>query len=140
MMRIVLDTNCLLQILPKRSPWHTVWERICDGSISLCVSEEILLEYEEILARKTSPAVASGAVNRIKALSHTIYAEPFFRFNLITSDPDDNKFVDVCLAAGAMFLVSDDQHFAVLNTIEFPRVTVLTLPGFCALQEFRTSY
>ena len=48
MQPIVLDTNCLLQILPSRSKYHAVWNNILDGSVSLCVNTEILEEYEEI--------------------------------------------------------------------------------------------
>lgn len=42
---IVLDTNCLLQSLPSRSPYHKIWSDVIEGKISLCVNTDILEEY-----------------------------------------------------------------------------------------------
>ena len=50
--------------------------------------------------------------------------------NLITADPDDNKFVDCAFAAGADYLVSEDSHFNVLNKISFPQLNLVTLDEF----------
>ena len=50
-MRIVLDTNCLIQSIPHRSPYREVWESVLTGENTLCVSNEILEEYAEILQR-----------------------------------------------------------------------------------------
>ncbi|MBQ9232271.1 MAG: PIN domain-containing protein [Prevotella sp.] len=47
---IVLDTNCLLQSISQRSKYYTVWESFILGKYTLCVSNEILEEYEEILS------------------------------------------------------------------------------------------
>ena len=49
-------------------------------------------------------------------------------FNLITSDPDDNKFVDCAICGQAEYLVSNDKHFKVLNDIQFPSITNVTIP------------
>ena len=65
MRTIVLDTNCLLVILPSKSPYHKVWTDILNGKICLCVSNEILEEYEEILSAKTSPDIASFVIEAI---------------------------------------------------------------------------
>ena len=56
--RVVLDTNVLLQILGARSPYHFLFRAFLDGGFSLCVSTEILLEYEEILGHLASRTVA----------------------------------------------------------------------------------
>ncbi len=50
MRTIVLDTNCLLAVLPSISPYHQVWTDILTGEICLCVSNEVLEEYEEMIA------------------------------------------------------------------------------------------
>jgi putative PIN family toxin of toxin-antitoxin system len=94
MRRIVLDTNCLLQSLPASSPYHKIWVDVLDGLIQLCVNTEILNEYEEILAQKTTKEIAHNVVEAIARLSTTYYQESYFHFGLITEDKDDNKFVD----------------------------------------------
>lgn len=41
---IVLDTNCLLQSLPSRSPYHKIWTDVMDGEISLCVNSNVIIK------------------------------------------------------------------------------------------------
>lgn len=48
-MRIVLDTNSLIQSIPRRSVYRVVWDSILSGENILCVSNEIIEEYVEIL-------------------------------------------------------------------------------------------
>ena len=64
--------------------------------------------------------------------------DPYFRFNLIQSDVDDNKFVDCAIAANAVFIVSEDTHFNVLKEIAFPCVNVIRLERF--LQILKNQY
>ena len=40
--KIVLDTNALLQMLNRKSPYHHILQKIVKGEISLCVSNDIL--------------------------------------------------------------------------------------------------
>lgn len=127
MQLIVLDTNCLLQILPSRSVYHPIWEAILSGAISLCVNTEILEEYEEILALKMTPAIARNVVEAIARLSTTYHQQSYIHFDLIQIDRDDNKFVDCAIAADAEFIVSNDTHFDVLKSIDWPKVVVLKI-------------
>jgi predicted nucleic acid-binding protein len=55
---------------------------------------------------------------------------PYFKWNLIAADPDDNKFVDCALNAGADFIVTNDRHFNVLKNIDFPRTNVIDIETF----------
>lgn len=48
-MNIVLDTNCLIMSLSRRSPYYSVWRNFVEGNYMLCITNEILAEYEEIL-------------------------------------------------------------------------------------------
>lgn len=96
----------------------------------LCLTNEIIEEYLEILSRKTSFSIANNVVFTILNQPNTSLITPYYRFNLIQSDADDNKFVDCAIAAGAKFLVSNDAHFKILKTISFPRVNLLTLAQF----------
>ncbi len=127
---VVLDTNCLVQSLPQQSPYHKIWEDFLNGKFLLCVSNEILNEYEEIIERYSSAYVAQNIVNAIAHSPYTIYKESFFKFNLIEADPDDNKFVDCAITANAEYIVTEDTHFRVLKTLSFPIVKVIGLDDF----------
>ena len=128
--KIVLDTNCLLVSISKYGEAYPVWRAFLDGSYTLCVSTEILEEYEEIIGSMTTPEIARNVVDAILKRKNVERIDPYFHWNLITEDPDDNKFVDCAFAAGATYIVSDDSHFSVLRDITFPQLLVLRLKEF----------
>ena len=51
MSRLVLDTNCLIQIVSPRSKYHFLWDSFVRGENTLCVSNEIIEEYVEIMQK-----------------------------------------------------------------------------------------
>lgn len=130
MRRIVLDTNCLLQTLPTRSPYHKIWEEVLAGRIRLCVNSDILNEYEEILSQKTTPEIAHNVVETIARLHTTVFQNVYIHFGLIEADTDDNKFVDCAVAADAEYIVTNDAHFNILKQIEWPRIIVIGIRDF----------
>jgi len=130
MRRVVLDTNCLLQALPSRSPYHKIWTEVLAGRISLCVNTEILNEYEEILAEKTTAEIAHNVVEAIARLDTTEFQNAYIHFGLIDAYPDDNKFVDCAVAADAEYIVTNDTHFNILKQIDWPKLTVIAIKEF----------
>lgn len=134
-MRIVLDTNCLIQILPRRSQFHSVWKSFEEGDNVLCVSNEIIEEYTEILQRLIDEETAELVVSTILNSPFVVFTNPYFKFNLIKADPDDNKFVDCAIVAGAKYIVSNDRHYDVLRNISYPKVDVVSLAEFIKIQK-----
>ena len=133
MRNIVLDTNCLIASLPSRSPYHQVWSDFLERKYILCVSNEILTEYEEILVRKTNPIFANNVIKTILNQNNVRKIDPTFNFRLIQSDPDDDKFVICAICGNARYIVSEDAHFKHLKDIPFPYVEVLRLKEFMDL-------
>ena len=127
---VVIDTNCLLQIISRKSPYRPIWDAFIDGRFDLCVSNEILDEYQEILEQQITPSVAENLVMLILSQQNVRLVDPYFRMGIITADPDDNKFVDCAFAAGADYLVSEDSHFKVLHQMPFPQLNLVTLDEF----------
>lgn len=135
--RVVLDTNCLLASLSSKSENFRVWKDFQEGKYVLCVSNEILEEYQEIIAKKATPSVAQNVVRAIIESDHVEFIDPHFHVYAIFADPDDNKFVDCAFAANAAFIVSEDSHFDVLKTLAFPKVLVIKLKTFLKYLENR---
>ena len=128
---VVLDTNALIQALPTKSRYHRIWTDFLEGRYILCVSNEILMEYEEILSIHSSVEVAHHVVEAIARHPRTFFRESFFHFHLLSDvDKDDDKFVDCAISANADYIVTEDSHFRKLKDITFPRLTVLTLDEF----------
>ena len=125
--KLVVDTNALIQSIASKNPYHDLWVSLFDGRNQLCVSNEIIEEYEEILELRISSPFAKVIIERILNNSHTLLITPYFSYNLIQADPDDNKFVDCAVCADAKFIVTEDKHFQILKEIEFPKVDIITL-------------
>lgn len=130
MSRLVLDTNCLIQIVSPRSKYHSLWMSFVRGEYELCVSNEIIDEYLEILQKLTSVEVAEYIVKTIINSPFVVFIDPFYKFDLIQADKDDNKFVDCAIAAQAKCIISNDHHYDILSTIPFPHVEVIKLTDF----------
>ena len=135
MRNIVLDTNCLIMAISAKNRYHLVWQAFLRGDYILCVSNEIIEEYLEVISRNINPWVAESIVYAILTRKNVRKLIPYYHFGLITADPDDNKFVDCAIAANARFIVSEDRHFDVLKDCSFPKVDVIGLDLFASLLE-----
>lgn len=131
--RVVLDTNCLLISLSKRGDYYKVWKDFFAEKYTLCYTNEILTEYEEIFTLKMGAVIAQNVIKAIITRKNTIKLDAHFRFNLIQLDVDDNKFVDCAIAANASYIVSQDHHFDILKNIDFPKVELIDIDTFISL-------
>ena len=108
--------------LPSKSPYHQIWTEFLNGDLEICVSPEILLEYEEIVSQKISSRMATILMEALTNRPNLVRTTPTWRFNLITQDPDDNKFVDCAIVANAECIVTNDLHFNELNTFNISSI------------------
>ena len=129
-MNVVLDTNCLLMSLSRRSRYYPVWRDFVDGKYTLCITNEILAEYEEILTKKVGPEITSNIIQAILDLPNTRMIQVYYHLRLITADPDDDKFVDCAFKANAKYIVTEDHHYDVLKQTPFPRIEVVDIDEF----------
>ncbi len=130
-MLIVLDTNCLIQILPRQAKHRWVYDTILQGGISLCLSTEIILEYEETINTFYESDALGGNVTRmLLQLPKTQKRDVYFNWNLITKDPDDNKYVDLAVVSNAESIITNDTHFKTLGAVGFPKVNFMNLNEF----------
>lgn len=129
-MRVIVDTNCLLASIPPKSVHYWLYIAFEGEKFDWIVSNEILSEYEEKITNRYSGITADLVLSILSAAPNTIFAEPFYRWQLIENDPDDNKFVDLAIAQSADFLVTNDRDFNILKTLEFPKVRIVSLDEF----------
>ena len=109
---IVLDTNALLQSIPSKGKFRRILESFDQGRFLLVVSNEILLEYEEVLEDRGGPHAWPLFRAFLEAHSdQVLLAEPSYRWHAVRRDPDDNKFVDAAVAKNAEWIVTEDSHF-----------------------------
>lgn len=135
MITAVIDTNVLIVAVAKSSPHNWIFQRLLDGDFTLCVTTDILDEYAEILEQFYSPRMAQNIMETLENLPNVTYLTRYYRLNLITQDPDDNKFVDCALFSGSGHIITHDRHFNVLKNIGFPQLQILTADQFKLLFE-----
>lgn len=128
--KIVMDTNVLLVSVSSKSKYHWIFQSLIKGHFVQVVTNDILFEYEEVIARKFNNLVAENVITTLLLLPNVIHQQVFFNWNLIEADPDDNKFVDAYVAGNADLLLTNDRHFEVLKQVDFPPVSVVTVHGF----------
>lgn len=129
-MRVILDSNVLLVSISKKSKYRPVFDSFLEGKLTLIISNEILSEYEEIIAKFASSQVASNIIQLFLLRPNIEKYEIYFKWNLIFKDYDDNKFVDLAVISNADFIVTNDNHFNILKEIEFPKVEIIKLEEF----------
>lgn len=110
MQRIVIDTNVTVSALIQRSyPYRIIYDLFIDGKIILCVSDEIMAEYYEVLSREKFAKFPNFFL-RAEALlvdieSKSVKYFPTIKLNLI-SDPDDNMILELADECSANFIIT----------------------------------
>ena len=129
-MRVVIDTNVLLVSISSKSKYYWLFKSILNEQVQVLVTNDILLEYHEILSKKLGTKVAQLVENVLLFSNNVLKIDVFYNWSLIQNDPDDNKFVDCAVAGAADYIISNDNHFKILDKIAFPKVQVLTIQEF----------
>jgi len=129
-LRVVLDTNVLLVSISSRSKYHFIYEKLVADKYDLFVTNEILMEYEEVISQKYNSPVAGNVIKSLLILPIVIKTPIYFNWNLINEDADDNKFVDCVINSNSHLLVTNDKHFQILKEIKFPKITVINAETF----------
>jgi hypothetical protein len=110
MQRIVIDTNVIISSLIQKSyPYTIINELFIDDKIEMCVSEELMAEYYEVL-RRDKFARFHDFFSRAEALLIEIETKatmfkPKISLHLI-SDTDDNMVLELADECIADFVIS----------------------------------
>jgi putative PIN family toxin of toxin-antitoxin system len=132
-MKIVIDTNCLLSCIGKKSPYRNVFDAFLENKLIICVSNEIILEYEETFDRFWGADVTNNLLGLFESSDNFEQVIVNYNWELISKDKDDNKFVDTYIAANADRLISNDSSITSLKNNSFPPLNILRLDEFSLL-------
>ena len=94
------------------------------------LSNDVLLEYLEVIERKTNLFVAENIVMSLLSAENIVLHEIFFHWSLIEHDRDDNKFCDLAIAGNADYLITNDAHFNIVKLNKFPAVNIISASEF----------
>jgi putative PIN family toxin of toxin-antitoxin system len=132
--RIVLDTNVVVSAhLNPDGFEHLVLRLTLASLLRLCLSKEILTEYDAVLRREKfgiDPAMVAESLKLIRKAG--VLVRPKRRLS-VSSDPEDNRFLECAATAHADYLVTGNKrHFpkawgktAVVNAKELVGIVAL---------------
>ncbi len=114
MQKIILDTNVVVSALIQKSfPYLILHDMYIDRKIQLCVSEDLLLEYVNVLKREKFSrfpdfiAMANWVIRDIQY--HALMFETKERLAVI-ADADDNRLLELAAASSADYLVTGNHN------------------------------
>jgi hypothetical protein len=123
-MRIVLDTNVFISSFFGGNP-RSIIDMWKDGRLTLCLSQKIIDEYVEVLARlglSDSPEL----VELLKLFAtgfHIVFTTRTPEIHVVT-DPDDDKFIACALALKAGYVVTGDK--ALVDVQQYQGIKIVT--------------
>jgi putative PIN family toxin of toxin-antitoxin system len=113
MLKLVIDTNVVISSLlkPESNP-ALIMSLILRGDCTLCVTEAIFVEYEEVLGRGKFKKLDQAGVGKFLATlrKRASWVVPKVTIDDVTKDPDDNAFLECALESKADFLITGNIH------------------------------
>lgn len=110
MQKVVIDTNVLISALIQRSfPYLIVQELFLEHRFQICVSQELMTEYYEVLNRpkfsKFPDFVVKAEALLVEIESNSKIYKPQIKLDLIT-DADDNMILELADECNADFIIT----------------------------------
>jgi uncharacterized protein len=132
-MKVVIDTNVIFNMIKPTGSCYWMLQALEYQKLTLCVTTDILAEYEEILTQKYSAAAVNRFFYILDLLPNVRFQLKSYYFRLIPVDQDDEKFVDCAIASGAAYLVTNDKHFDVIKKVPFPKIRIVNDKEFALI-------
>lgn len=134
--KLVVDTNVLLKTINRNNFEFFIYKSFIEQKFDWIVSNEILTEYEEVLSNFYSTKTANLVLEILCNASNVIFAEPYFQWDIIKIDAEDNKFSDLAISTNTDYLITFDKHFDIFKDIEFPKLNILSPSDYYKTLEF----
>lgn len=129
MPRVTADTNILVSgLVYRRGKPYDLLRMALDGTINLTVSQHILDEMADVLARKfyATPEEIAEATLIVRDAARVV--TPAVQLDVIREDPADNRILECAVAAGSDYIVTGDKDLLRLGT--YDSIKILTVSDF----------
>jgi putative PIN family toxin of toxin-antitoxin system len=110
MQKVVIDTNVIVSSLIQRSyPHRIIYDLFVDDKFQMCVSDELLAEYYEVLSRSKFSRFPDffvlAEILLADIASKAKKYQPTIKLDLI-SDKDDNMILELAETCQADFIIT----------------------------------
>ncbi len=131
MLKLVVDTNVVISALlkPESNP-ALIMSLILRGDCTLCVTEKIFSEYEELSGRGKFKKLDQASVREFLSTlrSKALWVVPKVTIGDMAKDPEDNAFSEYALESKADFLITGNIHH--FPKEKFHRTSIVTPAEF----------
>ena len=116
-MKVVVDTNVFVSSVFGGLPRQVV-ELWFDGRLTLCLSEPIVTEYQRVLREigAVSEAEERALIEAFASGEGVLYTADPPAIERVSSDPDDDKFLECALELEAECIASGDSDLLELES------------------------
>jgi len=128
-LRVTADTNILVSgLVYRRGKPYDLLRMALDGTINLTVSQHILDEMADVLARKfyATPEEIAEATLIVRDAARVV--TPAVQLDVIREDPADNRILECAVAAGSDYIVTGDKDLLRLGS--YDSIKILTVSDF----------
>jgi hypothetical protein len=126
MQKVILDTNVVVSALIQKSfPYLILSELYLESKIELCISEDLLSEYYEVLSRDKFARFADFKANAdailVNIRKQSSFFHPRHKVKKI-KDEDDNMLLELAQECKADFLVTGNTNDFVIKAHKKTRI------------------
>ncbi|MDE5775664.1 MAG: putative toxin-antitoxin system toxin component, PIN family [Treponemataceae bacterium] len=127
-MRIVIDTNVVASGIVFGGKPERLLELAIKNDVEMCVSPQILAEYDEIIARLSAKYPNRTIAISLKDLTDNALLVTPSQTVTVCRDPDDNKFIECAMEGKCLYIVSGDNDL--LDLRSYADVEIVTVAEF----------
>ena len=125
MLRVTPDTNILVSgLVFRRGKPHQLLRMALDGTVSMTVSQAIIDETLDVLARKFSATADDLAEAKAVITEAARTVTPTVQLDVIKEDPPDNRILECAVTAGSNYIVTGDKDLLRLG--QYDAIGIIT--------------
>ena len=125
MQKLILDTNVLVSALISSAiPSKILYELVLIQKVEICLSEEVLTEYIEVLNRVKFSLFANFKTKAEVVLNRLREIASFYQTNRkieVLTDTSDNKFLELAAVSVADYLITGNTLDFTITEFEYTR-------------------
>lgn len=136
MIRVVIDTNVFVSSFFGGNPRKIIdlWK---NGSIVLCLSQEIIEEYLAVLNRLglDNTKEISNLTRLFAEGYNSIFTAKTSKLEVVKENVEDNKFLECAVALNSKIIVSGDKHLTSIR--KYIDIVIMSPREFIECHNFR---
>ncbi len=125
-MQKILDTNVIVSALISSSiPSKILYELVLTRKVEICLSEEVLAEYVEVLNRDKFSKFANFKTKAQVVLNRLREIATFYQTDRkieVLTDTSDNKFLELAAVSSADYLTTGNTLDFTITEFEYTKI------------------